>query len=337
MRFLDGLKILLTKSWYNVSFFLSLIATVLASIWILLYPVPPTTITDPLWGLGISIVVSFQYFVIALVVSSLIAQGRAYFFEGTHQTRNQLLLSIIFVAVFMALGSISALAGPFVGAALAFGDALITAYFAILLGWNISKSITSRLQSRASLQWPVFLVVLIIAVMAFGGAYMYLNLGFLPFSQQIVLLVFPLVIILLPLMTILLRSKDAGLDQTPIMSIVIFGWGLYYTYRLLNISDPQWSLIDIATQTILLFYGLSTTIAKFHDTMDLQPGTTLTLVLLAILSRVGSQVNRLLAASVDLGDIVNLGTTSFTLVMLSVLGFLVPVYWMWKRRKTPSE
>jgi hypothetical protein len=337
MRFIDGLKILLTNAWYNVSFFLSLIATTLASIWIILYPVPPTTITDPLWGLGISIVVSFQYFVIALVVLSLLPQGRAYFFEGPNQTRNQLLLSIVFIAVFMALGAFSALAGPFVGAALAFGDALITAYFAILLGWNISQSVSTKLQSRPNLQWPIFIVMLILGVMSFGGAYMFLNLGLLPFTQQIVLLIFPLVIILLPVLTIALRSKNHGLDQTPIMAIIVFGWGLYYTFRLLNITDPQWSLIDIATQTILLFYGLSTTIAKFHDTMDLKPGTTLTLVLLAILSRVGSQVNRLLAASVGLGDIVNMGTTSFTLVMLSGLGLIVPVYWMWKRKKAPPE
>ena len=60
-------------------------------------------------------------------------------------------------------------------------------------------------------------------------------------------------------------------------------------------------------------------------------------VLLVILSRVGSQVNRLLAASVGLGDIVNIGTTSFSLMMLRVLGLVVPAYWMWKRKKAATE
>ncbi|MGQ4910537.1 MAG: hypothetical protein ACP6KW_00005, partial [Candidatus Thorarchaeota archaeon] len=236
MRFVDGLKLLLTKPWYNTSFLLSLVATFLASAWILIYPTPPTTITDPLWGLGISIVVSFQYFVIALILFSLTSQGRTYFFEGENQTRNQVLLSALFVIIFMALGGISALAGPFVGAALAFGDALITAYFTVLLGWNISESVSTRVQSRPSLQWVLFTTTLLLAVMIFGAAYMFLNLALLPIDQQIVLLVFPLVIILLPVVTIALRSRVSGLNQTPLLGIVIFGFGLYYTYRLLNIS-----------------------------------------------------------------------------------------------------
>ncbi|RLI57009.1 MAG: hypothetical protein DRO87_02075 [Candidatus Thorarchaeota archaeon] len=337
MRFVDGLKLLLTKPWYNTSFLLSLVATLLASTWILIYPTPPTTITDPLWGIGISIVVSFQYFMIALVLFSLTSQGRTYFFEGENQTRNQLLLSALFIIIFMALGGISALAGPFIGAALAFGDALITAYFTILLGWNVSRYVSMRVQSKKPLQWILFITILLVAVLCFGAAYLFLNLGLLPLSQQIVLLVFPLVIILLPVMTVVLRSRASGLNQTPLLGIVIFGFGLYYTYRLLNISDQQWALFDILTQTIILLYGLATTVAKFHDTMDLKPGTTVTLVLLVILSRVGSQVNRLLAASVGLGDIVNLGTTSFTLVMLSILGLLVPVYWMWRGERRLSE
>ena len=336
MRLIDGLRILLTKSWYNFSFILSLVATALASLWLLVYPEPPTSISDPLWGAGISIVVSFQYFMIALVIASLLSQVRAYFFEGDNQTRNQLVLSIIFVVVFMALGGLSALAGPFVGAALAFGDALITAYFAILLCWNISMSVSTRIGDRGQVRWALFALFLLVGIVVFGGAYMFLLSG-LPFTQQIVLMVFPLVIIALPLLTIAFREKGSGPDLTPLMALFVFGFGLYYTYRLVNISDPSWSLIDIATQTALLFYGLATTVAKLHDTVDLKPGMALSVVLLVILSRVGSQVNRLLAASVDLGDIVNIGTTSFSLVLLSVLGLLVPAYWMWKRRKAAMD
>lgn len=335
MRLIDGFKILLRKSWYNYSFILSILATVLASIWILLYPEPPTTITDPLWGAGISVVVSFQYFMIVLVIASLVSQMRTYFFEGDHQTRNQLLLSIILVAVFMALGGLTALAGPYVGVALAFGDAFITAYFAILLCWNIGMSVSTRIGDRAKPKWALFGIFLLVGIMAFGGAYMFF-LSALPFEQQIVLMVFPLVIIGLPIMTVIFREKGSSPNLTPLVALLVFGFGLYYTYRLVNISDPSWSLIDIGTQTVLLFYGLATTVAKLHDTMDLKPGMALTVVLLVILSRVGSQVNRLLAASVDLGDIVNIGTTSFSLVMLSILGLAVPVYWMWKRKKAAA-
>lgn len=335
MRLIEGLKILLTKSWYNFGFFLSLLATAIASVWLLLYPEPPTTITDPFWGAGISLVVSFQYFMIVLVIASIVTQARTYFFEGDHQTRNQLVLSIVFVAIFMALGGLTALAGPYVGAALAFGDALVTAYFAILLCWNINEAVTSRIGERPRTRWVLFVLSLLLGIIAFGGAFMYV-LSSLPFQQQIVLLIFPLVIILLPVFTLFLREKDSGPTLTPLMAILVFAFGLYYTFRLVNISEPSWSLIDILTQTILLFYGLSTTVAKIHGTGSLTPERTLAIVLLVILSRVGSQVNRLLAASVGLGDIVNVGTTSFSLVMLSVLGLLVPAYWMWRRRRSQT-
>ncbi|MBE0525746.1 MAG: hypothetical protein IH631_02315 [Candidatus Thorarchaeota archaeon] len=58
-----------------------------------------------------------------------------------------------------------------------------------------------------------------------------------------------------------------------------------------------------------------------------------TIVLLIILSRVGSQVSRLLATSVGLQSLVQIGITSFTIVLIAILGLLVPVYWMWQRKK----
>ena len=337
MRFIKGLRILLTKSWYNFSFILSLIATIIISVWILNPTLWPPSLADPLQGILISIVVSFQYYIITLIIMSLIPKGRALFFENGNQLRNQLLLCIIFVALFMALGFLSAVVGPYVGAALTFGDASITAYFTVLLGWNVGNSISAKFGSSSKTQWAVFLLFFVIGIMTFGGAFMFLGLATLPLTQQIVLLAFPLLLILLPILTIYLRDSKKGPDQSTIMALVLFFFGLYYTFRLVNILDPQWTQVDILLQVALLIYGLSTTVAKVEESVSATPTKSVTLVLFVILTRVGSQVNRLLANTVGFGDIVNLGVTSFTILLLSVLGFLVPVYWMWQRKNQPAQ
>lgn len=333
MKFLRGLRILLTNSWYNYNFILSLVATAIISIWLLTFGALTPDITDPFQGLAISIVVSFQYFVMALVVLSLTTIGRKLFFEGPTQLRNQILLSAGFILLFMALGGISAAIGPVVGAALAFGDALVTAYFTILLGWNIGKTFSEKLGSKKNINWILFFVFLIAEVMIFGGAYMFLGISLLPFEQQIVLLMFPLVIVLLPVLTIVFRDDEKGPYQSTIMGVVLFILGIYYTFRLVSISDPQLTLIDLGVQAVLLIYGLSSTTAKVHEDVTLRPLTAITVLLLVILARVGSQVNRLLAAAAGWGNAVQVGITSFTILNLAVLGLLVPIYWMWNAKK----
>ena len=337
MRFVKGLRTLLTNSWYNFSFILSLLATGIISVWILNSTLWPPSLTDPVQGILISLVVSFQYYVITLIIMSLFPRGRNLFFEGDKQLRNQLLLCIIFIAVFMALGFLSAIAGPYVGAALTFGDASITAYFTVLLGWNIGNTISTKTENKSKVQWIIFILFFVIGIMAFGGAFMFLGLATLPFTQQIILLAFPLLLVLLPILTIFLRDRTKGPDQTTILAIILFMFGLYYTFRLVNILDPQWTQVDILLQFVLLVYGLSTTVAKMEEATGTIPTKSIALILFVILTRVGSQVNRLLANAVGFGDIVNLGVTSFTILLLSVLGLLVPVYWMWQRRSQATS
>lgn len=336
MKFLRGLRILLTNSWYNYNFILALVATAIISIWLLVFGSLTPNITDPFQGLAISIVVSFQYFIMALVILSMIPIGRTLFFEGPAQLRNQIVLSVGLIILFMALGGISAAVGPAVGAALAFGDALVTAYFTILLGWNIGKTFSEKLGNKSSINWVLFVLFLIAEIMVFGGAYMFLGLSLLPFEQQIVLLMFPLVIVLLPLFTIVFRDGQKGPHQSTIMGFVLFILGIYYTFRLVSISDPQFTLIDIVVQAVLLIYGLSSTTAKVHEDTSLRPLTAITVLLLVILARVGSQVNRLLAAAAGWGNAVQVGITSFTILNLAVLGLLVPLYWMWYAKKKAS-
>ncbi|MBN2229838.1 MAG: hypothetical protein JW779_09620 [Candidatus Thorarchaeota archaeon] len=338
MRFIDGFKILLTNTWYNFAFILSLIATTIISIWIVIDPNSLISITDPILGFAISVTVSFQYFVIALVIFSLIPKGRELFFtEGKKGLSYQAILCIIFIVIFMTLGPITALAGPFVGVPLTFGDALITSYFAVLLGWNLGKTVSNRLGEKKTLHWVLFVLFWIVDFIIFGAAFLFLNLSSLPFEQQIVMLVFPLGIALLPIITILFRKTENSPDQTTLLTFVIFIYGLYYTYRLVSITDPQWAISDVILQLALLIYGLSTTISKIHDPIGKTPSFAVTIVLLIILSRVGSQVSRLLAAAIGLGPIVQVGITSFTILLLAILGLIVPTYWMWQRRKNPEQ
>lgn len=334
MKFIRGLRILLTNSWYNYSFILSLVATAIISVWLLTFGALTPDITDPFQGLAISIVVSFQYFIMTLVILSLIPVGRSLFFEGANQLRNQVILSIGFIVVFMALGGISAALGPAVGAALAFGDALVTAYFTVLLGWNAGKTISEKLGNRKNINWILFIVFLVIEIVFFGAFSE--SLFAMPFEQQIVLLIFPLVIILLPLLTVFLRNEERGPAQSTIMGTVLFALGLYYTLRLVSITAPQFTFVDLGIQAVLLIYGLSSTAAKVHEDTSLRPLTTITVLLLVILARVGSQVNRLLAAAAGWGNAVQVGITSFTILNLAVLGLIVPLYWMWYARKKAS-
>ena len=337
MKFLRGLRILLTNSWYNYNFILALVATGIISGWLLIFGSLDPNITDPVQGLAISVVVSFQYFIMALVIVSLVPKGREFFFEGDNQLRNQIILSIIFIAVFMALGSITAGAGAYVGVALAFGDALITAYFTVLLGWNIGKTFSAKLGNKKNMNWILFVLFLVINIMAFGGAYMYLGIALLPLEQQMVLLMFPLVIIILPLLTFVLKKGESGPDQSTIMGFVLFILGIYYTFRLVSIADPQLTLVDLGVSAVLLIYGLSSTAAKVHEDISLRPMTAITVLLLVILARVGSQVNRLLAAAIGLGNIVQIGITSMTILNLSILGLLVPVFWMWRTKNQRDD
>jgi len=349
MRLVDGLKTLLTNTWYNFAFILSLIATTIISVWIAVDPNSLISITDPILGFAISITVSFQYFVIALVVFSLIPQGRSLFFGGDKKSLGyQIMLCIIFILLFMAVGPLSAFAGPFVGIPLTFGDALITSYFAVLLGWNLGKSISGRLEEKKTMQWAFFVLFWIIDFMVFGAVVFSLNLFSLPFTQQIVMLIFPLGIVILPLLTIVLRKDDKIPDQTTLLTFIIFIYGIYYTYRLVFLIEPQWVITDVILQLALLIYGLSTTISKIHDSIGEKPTTAVTVVLLIILSRVGSQVSRLLApyapteisqlfGGADMSMIVQVGILSFTILLLAILGLLLPAYWMWQRKKNHEQ
>jgi len=338
MRFVDGFKILLTKSWYNFSFILSLIATTIISVWIAVDPNSLISITDPILGFAISITVSVQYFVITMVILSLVPRGRALFFSNNKRSLvNQFVLCIALILVFMLVGPLSALAGPYIGVPLTFGDAIITAYFAVLLGWNLGKAVSKKMGGKKSLNWGLFVLFWIIDFMIFGAVITLLNLFSLPFEQQIVMLVFPLGILLLPMLTILLRTKENAPDQTTLLTLVIFIYAIYHTYRLVTIVEPQWAISDVILQLVLLVYGLSTTISKIHDSIGEAPTMAVTVVLLVILSRVGSQVSRLLAASIGLGPIVQVGITSFTILFLAVLGSLVPIYWLLQRRKNQDQ
>jgi len=338
MRFIDGLKTLLTNSWYNFSFILSLIATTIISVWIAVDPNSLIAITNPILGFAISVTVSFQYFVIALVILSLIPQGQSLFFSGERKSLGyQAALCFVFIIIFMILGPITALAGPIVGIPLTFGDALITAYFAVLLGWNIGKSVSSKLGEKKMLHWAFFVIFWVVDFMIFGALYFVLGLSTLPFDQQIVMLVFPLGIAILPILTILFKNADGIPAQTTLLTLVIFVYGIYHTYRLVSLVEPQWEIADVALQLGLLIYGLSTTISKIHESIGEKPTMAVTIVLLVILSRVGSQVSRLLATTVGLQSLVQVGITSFTIVLIAVLGLLVPVYWMWQRKKDSSS
>ncbi len=334
MKFLRGLRILLTNSWYNYNFVLALVSTGIISVWLLTFGTLTPDITDPFQGLAISIVVSFQYFIMTLVILSMIPVGRRLFFEGPTQLRNQIILSILFILLFMALGGISAAVGPVVGAALAFGDALVSSFFSVLLGWNLGKTFSEKLGNKKNINWILFILFLVAEIMLFGGAYMYLGISLLPFEQQIVLLMFPLVIVLLPIITLVYRDNEVGPQQSTIMGFVIFILGIYYTFRLVGITDPQLTFVDLGVQAVLLIYGLSSTTAKVHEDASLRPLTAITVLLLVILARVGSQVNRLLAAAAGWGNAVQVGITSFTILNLAVLGLLVPTYWMWYAKKT---
>jgi hypothetical protein len=236
----------------------------------------------------------------------------------------------------MVLGPVTALAGPYVGVPLAFGDALITAYFAVLLGWNVGKSVSAKLGDKKKLHWIFFVLFWIIDFMIFGALFFVLGLSALPFDQQIVMLVFPLGIALLPILTILFRNEDGIPAQTTLLTLVIFIYGIYHTYRLVSLTEPQWALSDIILNLALLIYGLSTTISKVHESVGEKPTMAVTVILLVILSRVGSQVSKLLATTVGLQTLVQVGIASFTILLIAVLGLLVPVYWMWQRKKDPS-
>ncbi|MDF1538526.1 MAG: hypothetical protein P1Q69_06455 [Candidatus Thorarchaeota archaeon] len=337
MKFLRGLKLLLTNSWYNFSFILALVATAIISAWIMIFGSLDPNISDFGQGLAISVVVSFQYFILALVVFSLIPRTRALFFEGSGSTqlRNQVGLSVVFIIITMVLSGVLVAAGPYFGVALAFGDALITAYFAVLLGWNLGKTFSGKLGNKPKINWILFGLFLVIEIMIFG--LLFEGFLLLPLEQQVVMLMFPLLVILLPIITVFMRNKETGPEQATIMGMVLLIMGVYYTLRLSSITAPQFTLIDLGMQAVLLIYGLSSTTAKVHEDTNLRPMTAITVLLIVILARVGAQVNRLLAAATGWGDIVQVGITSLTILNLAILGLLAPVYWMWSKRKNTSN
>jgi hypothetical protein len=152
-----------------------------------------------------------------------------------------------------------------------------------------------------------------------------------------VMLVFPLGITILPILTILFKNEKGVPAQTTLLTLVIFAYGIYHTYRLVSLVEPQWAISDVILQLALLIYGLSTTISRIHESIGDTPTMAVTVVLLVILSRVGSQVSRLLATSVGLQTIVQVGITSFTILLIAVLGLLVPAYWMFKRRRQNTQ
>ncbi|MGQ4913925.1 MAG: hypothetical protein ACP6IU_04140 [Candidatus Asgardarchaeia archaeon] len=263
LKFIEGLKILLNNRGLRYPTLATLLFIVFYYAVLVTFQLPPEIPqylgTLDIYVIAFLLVITFSIYLLLLTVLMIIPVTRNALLSGRATDIKLLILNIIsFVfAVFIP---------PFIFLIIYLIPFVVwTAFAALFMAmffWDISERLSDFASEKGrTFSLITFLLFFIVGFIAFGAFYTSFDFSTIPFESTMILLVFPLFIILLPIISILVMLKGGALKQTPFYALLIFALEGYYFMRInglinLNSTTNVIDAGDTIIQIFLVIYGL---------------------------------------------------------------------------------
>ncbi|MHA1917362.1 MAG: hypothetical protein ACTSUV_03500 [Candidatus Ranarchaeia archaeon] len=328
MRSIDGLKTITKDRILSYVLIESVIIILLSNVWAIVQPQPLTEIVDPLIGIWISSIMSFPLFLLVLGLLFLIPKVKEKI------TNNQQLAKVfgINIIVFLVVVVFQNLTiGPSIIISIfaTFIDGGLVAFFISLLIWNITQNFSEKINNKnPQIALILFILSIFISTTFFGWLWLYGGLSLVPFEYQTILMIFPTLFILLPILTIINGIKKNKWEITGFYSIILLSYAWYYIFKLTNSSVTIFNIIDLPVNIILLVFSIGTVISY---SKQLTPILKLDMIILSILlcwAKITTSIEKIV-----IGPIIDYGLSSIIILGISIFGLIIPFMFLKKKEK----
>jgi hypothetical protein len=216
---------------------------------------------------------------------------------------------------------------------------IINSIIFVLFLRELTINITKKFIVNEKTSLLSYLSVWFLSFILFGYIFITFPWMSLNLSQQMPLLLFPLFIILLPVLGFILKRKSNSRPQIPLFSLLILGYVLYIWFRYLNystqveiltISDASFDIILIT----YIYYSLFKHATKITERLNNRISYEL-LLFLFIWARISSMILLLTVSEYQiLGITASEGTYLITMFLIIIFGFLQGIIWLRKKEKS---
>ncbi len=283
-------------------------------------------------GMTFLLLITFSFFLLFLFIISWFKKIESKI------KREKAYLKLIGLNVIFFLGALFIPVGIFIGVYIIafFCWYSLSALFFIIFSRGISfKSMEPFNKKNKSLPILLYLIIWFIMFSLFGASFIYIPWMSLDIFKQMPLLIFPLFIIILPLLGLLLKPKSGIRVPITLFSLIIsaytfYNWIRYLSWtensKLFTISD---AVIDIMLITYA-FFALSKNSKKISVLMKNKVSAD-QLLLLFIWSRISSMILLLTVSDYELFGISALeGSYLAQMFLIMVIGFIIGIFWIRK-------
>ena len=215
---------------------------------------------------------------------------------------------------------------------------VINAVVITLLLKDITIKASEKWQKSNKLYLAFYIIFWLISFGLFG--YIFISIPWMSLSifQQMPLLIFPLFIIILPIINLFLKSKTGIRPPITLFSILLLAYTFYTWFRYLNWTDQTElltitdALLDIVMITYIyfsLFKNANKLAERLNNKISYEQ-----LLLLFIWARISSMILLLTVSDYALfGISASEGTYLITMFLLIVVGFIIGFLWIRKGLK----
>lgn len=266
ISFLSGIRLLLKNRGLRYPFIATLIFIAFYYVVLIMFKMP-TTIPEyageiNIYVVSFLLVMTFSVYLLLLTVLMLIPSVRSKLLEGSFTDIKLLIINAISFGFAMFLPPIVFMAIYFVPF---IAWTICASLFMVVFLWDISDRITLfAMKFGKKMNLILFVLFFIMGFVTFGAFYMNFDFSALPFESSMILLVFPLYIILLPIVAMIMMYKRKTLKQVSFFGLLVFAVEGYYFIRfnhilvvLGGVTDTI-DTIDAVIQMFLVVYGLGT-------------------------------------------------------------------------------
>lgn len=283
-------------------------------------------------GITFLLLITFSFFLMFLFIISWFKNIQSKIKKGNIYLRLLILNAIFFVgALFIPIGIFI---GTYIIAFFCWYS--LSALFFILFLRGITLRSTEKIMlKKGFLPILLSLIIWIISFGLFGVIFISIPWMSLDIFKQMPLLIFPLFIIILPLLGLLLKPKSGTRVPITLFSLLIFAYTFYNWIRYLNwtANSKAFTISDAVIDIILItytFFALFKNAGKISDLVKNKVNID-QFLLLFIWTRISSMILLLTVSDYELlGISASEGSYLAMMFLIMMVGFLVGIFWIRK-------
>ncbi len=283
-------------------------------------------------GITFLLLITFSFFLLFLFI--------ILWFENIQSKikKGNIYLKLLILNVIFFVGALFIPIGIFIGVyVVAFfcWYSLSALFFILFLRGITLKSMKKISLKNGFLPILLYLIIWFLSFGLFGFAFISIPWMSFDLFKQMPLLVFPLFIIILPLLGLSLKPKSGTRVPITLFSLLIFVYTFYNWIRYLTWTENSkvFTISDAVIDIILItyaFFAMSKNAKKFSGLMKNKISAD-QFLLLFIWSRISSMILLLTVSDYELfGISASEGSYLATMFLIMVVGFLVGIYWIRK-------